>query len=154
MPKYSKAERADALAFFRKHVSPGDTLHCILRNVSRSGMQREIGLVLILADGVTLHPNHSGAVLTGYRTGKRDGIIVGGCGMDMGFHLVYSVSRTLFPDGFGVLSQPLESGERVRPASREEAARMVSEGVIFRGRNQDITGWDDDGGYALKHRWL
>ena|ERR1035437_1828097 len=51
----------------------------------------------------------------------------GGCGMDMGFHLVYNLGRTLFPEGFKV------------------------EG---RGRNGDASGWDKDGGYALKQRWI
>jgi hypothetical protein len=29
----------------------------------------------------------------------RQGIKVGGCGMDMGFHLVYNLGRTMFPKG-------------------------------------------------------
>jgi hypothetical protein len=34
--------------------------------------------------------------------GDRNGIRVGGCGMDMGFHLVYTLSRALFDDGYYV----------------------------------------------------
>lgn len=30
---------------------------------------------------------------------KRDGFRVSGCGMDMGFHLVYCLGQTLFHDG-------------------------------------------------------
>ena len=45
----------------------------------------------------------------------------------MGFEIVYNLGRKLFHDGFKV------------------------EG---RGRNGDMSGHDNDGGYALKHRWL
>ncbi|AFU86493.1 hypothetical protein D869_gp090 [Caulobacter phage CcrRogue] len=54
----------------------------------------------------------------------RQGIKVGGCGMDMGFHLVYSLGRTLWPNG---TKKPHGS------------------------RNGEP---DRDGGYALKHSWL
>ena len=47
--------------------------------------------------------------------------------MDMGFALVYELSRELYPKGFKVA------------------------GV---GRNGDTSGHDKDGGYALKQRWL
>lgn len=147
--KYSKQEQAEALARLREWIKPGDTVRVVLRNVSRSGMSREIGVVLI-KDGVTLHPNHAVACVLGERLGKRDGVIVGGCGMDMGFHLVYSLSRRMFPDGFGV-----ESEGGIRPRSREHAARLVAEGkTSFCGRNGDSSGWDNDGGYALRHEWL
>src|SRR3990167_6282629 len=110
--KYSKQEVLEATQRLRQWIKPGDTVHCILRNVSRSGMQREIGLVLMpkadrtgTAGPGPLHPNYAVACVLGERVGKRDGIVIGGCGMDMGFHLVYSLSRRLFPDGFGVLSE-------------------------------------------------
>jgi hypothetical protein len=57
----------------------------------------------------------------------REGLKVSGCGMDMGFAVVHELGRALFPEGFKV------------------------EGV---GRNGDTSGWDRDGGYALKHRWI
>lgn len=44
-----------------------------------------------------LHPNHAIGVALGLRQAKRgDGLIVGGCGMDMGFHLVYELSAMLY----------------------------------------------------------
>ena len=56
-----------------------------------------------------------------------DALKVGGCGMDMGFESVYVLGRYLFPEGFKV------------------------EGT---GRNGDTSGWDNDGGYALRHEWM
>lgn len=54
----------------------------------------------------------------------RSGIKVHGCGMDMGFHLVYNLGRTIWPNG-----TPKPHGKR----------------------NGDP---DRDGGYALKKVWL
>ncbi len=149
MTKAQKEEQAKAIAQLREWLKPGDTVYTILRNVSRSGMQSEIG-VAIMRDGRMLHPNYSVANAVGYRRGKRDGVIVGGCGMDMGFELVYNLARTLFPDGFGV---PSEGG--IRPTSKEHAAQLVADGKTkFSGRNRDDSGWDNDGGYALKQEWI
>ena len=147
MPKYSKQERADALARLRDWLKPGDTVYTIVENVARSGMSREIRAVLLqpadsgrvrngYAPVVDLHPNHAIATVLGYRQGKRDGCIVGGCGMDMGFHLVYNLSYTLFPDGFDCIGEGCNSndhsnGDRDRTPHRHK-----------------------DGGYALKQRWL
>lgn len=153
----TKAERDKAVAQLREWLKPGDTVYTILRHVSRSGMSREIGCVLI-KDGAHLHPNYSIAKALGERQGKRDGVIVGGCGMDMGFDLVYRLGYRLFPDGFGIEGSKAASNGRAapkkRPATREEAAAMVAAGWTFHGRNGDASGWDSDGGYALQQRWL
>ena len=101
MARSTKSERDEAIARLRDWIKPGDTVYTILRHVSRSGMQREIGIVLLSAEGgrtTDLHPNHAVATALGVRLGKRDGIIVGGCGMDMGFHLVYQMSATIYPE--------------------------------------------------------
>lgn len=88
-----------------------------------------------------IHPNHSIGLVTGYKRAKRgsgDGLIVGGCGMDMGYHLVYALARKLWPDGFdcigpGCPSNDHSNGDRdYTPGHRHHA----------------------DGGYCLKHRWL
>ena len=33
---------------------------------------------------------------------KREGVKVGGAGMDMGFHLVYNLAAVLFDDGYAL----------------------------------------------------
>ena len=37
-----------------------------------------------------------------------------------------------------------------RPQTTQEAAEMVEARAAFYGRNNDRSGWDTDGGYALK----
>lgn len=120
-------EREDAVRELREILNPGDTVYVDLRHVSRSGMSRVI-MPFIIQDN---EPRYLGwkvakALEMPYDR-KKEGVKIGGCGMDMGFALVYDLSRTLFPEGFKV------------------------EG---RGRNGDTSGWDKDGGYALQHRWF
>ena len=156
--KARQAEKQEALEWMRKHLAPGDTLYTILDSVSSSGMSRNIRFVILGCgeDGkpYNFHPNRAAEKILGYRRARRgDGVVVGGCGMDMGFHCVYSISRAMFPDGFGVEGK-LPSGHTIRPKTREMAAKALARGAVFRGRNGDASGWDDDGGYALAHRWL
>lgn len=152
--KLTKAEgqqlqREHARAQLRKILKPGDTVNCILRYCSRSGMMRHISLLKGDED-IT----HYAAQALNEKRADDGGIKCGGCGMDMGFDLVYRLSRTLFPDGFGVRGTTIHGTESCRPESRDDAKQMQEMGVSFRGRNGDTSGWDTDGGYALKHHWL
>lgn len=101
--KYSKKDIAEARETLLNMIKPGETVFTVLRHKSASGMQREIGLVLIRIGAVNcpdyvLHPNYSVSRLLGMRQGKREGIVIGGCGMDMGWHLVSNLSRALYGD--------------------------------------------------------
>ena len=157
MTKQATTERDESITRLREWIKPGDTVYTVLEHVSRSGMQREIRVLLARTadDGriYFIHPNHAIGKALGYRQGKRDGLIVGGCGKDMGFHIVYSLSRVLFPEGFGIEGE-YPNGSKGRPKSPEMAAGAVKAGAKFHGRNGDTSGWDNDGGYALHHEWL
>lgn len=76
------------------------TLHTVLTHVSRSGMRRKIK-VLVSTPGLGI-ANISYAVARAleWKYDDRDGaVIVDGCGMDMGFHLIYSLSSVLYGHG-------------------------------------------------------
>lgn len=88
---------------------PDTTIYTVLEHVSRSGMVRYIKpyvihdgeLVWIGGYVETLLANGRSEFArptTPTRNGGRDGLKVSGCGMDMGFHLVYCLSHTLYPD--------------------------------------------------------
>lgn len=128
MAKYAPQDIKEAEEILRKWLKPGDTVFTVLRHVSSSGMTRRIDLYKFENNEPVYLSGYAAKVL-GDRRHKDGGIVVGGCGMDMGFHLVYSLSRRLFPGGFD-----LPKGKR--------------------GRNGDTSGHDNDGGYALNHRWL
>ncbi len=137
--KYTKAEQSEAREKLLKWLQPGDTVYTVLEHVSRSGMQREIRVIIAKTDDdgqpYHLHPNYAVAALRGDRVGKRNGIVVDGCGKDMGFSIVYNLSATLFPDGFKCI------GKKKRCPSNDHS-------------NGDKRRHHWDGGYALRHQWL
>lgn len=146
------AEKVDTINKLREWIKPGDTVYTVLDSVSRSGMSRQIRVLVpylrteveyapgrwredadgelehaddcaqrvisaaectcYVANGARrqtidfLHPNHSVAIALGMRRAKRgDGLVVGGCGMDMGFHLVYELSHALYGEGYACLGK-------------------------------------------------
>ena len=93
----SKKEQQEARERLRKWIKPGDTIYCILRHVSRSGMTRVIDLVKVSDDGEILRIGYNAAKAVGWPYDReREGVRVSGCGMDMGFHLVYCLAHALF----------------------------------------------------------
>lgn len=155
--KFTKKQIEEWTAELRADLKPGDTLYTVIRGVAPSGMSRHIDVYrLACVDGKVEKWWYSPrvAAICGYTFDeKKECIRISGCGMDMGHHIVYSLSRRLFPDGFGVAGQ-LPMGHEIRPATREAAAKAVEKGATFYGRNRDTSGWDTDGGYALEQRWL
>ena len=147
MSHAQSAVRDEAIATLKEWITPGDTVYTVLRHVSRSGMQREIGIVLLNAESHSsfpadstvrdLHPNYIVAKALGLKLTKNgDGVQVGGCGMDMGFSLVYELSARLWPEGFtctgkGCHSNAHSNGDRDYTPHAHR-----------------------DGGYALQQRWL
>lgn len=113
--KYSKEEVEKARTRLLELLKPGDKVFCILRHVSRSGMMRLISPVIFRAHEVeppsigvlgAIHlDNPVAAVLDWPSKGTGEGIKVTGCGMDMGFHLVYSLSWALFKDGYALKNE-------------------------------------------------
>ena len=81
-------------------LKPDDTVYTVLRHVSRSGMQRRIDLYTF-RDNKPVYLSGYYAIMNG-ETPPRDGYKVGGCGMDMGFHLVYGLSSSLFGNGYAI----------------------------------------------------
>jgi len=105
-----------------EQLEPRDTVYTLLRHVSRSGMSRRISLY-IARDSEMHNLDFLAAQLVG-RKEDGQGIACSGCGMDMGFELVYNLGRCLWPNG------------TPEPHSR---------------RNGEL---DRDGGYALKQSWM
>jgi hypothetical protein len=77
----------------------------LLRSVSKSGMSRQISVFVVDQHrhiwDVTYH---TGSVLgmSVHETNGARSLKVDGCGMDMGFHLVYNLSSVLFNDGYSL----------------------------------------------------
>jgi hypothetical protein len=140
-------------------IRPGDTIYTILRHVSPSGMTRWI-TPIIYQSGDPRYLSYAISETGLYPFDRnRDALKVSGCGMDMGFDLVYNLGRILFPDGFGlpVVTPTWDhmAMQDQRPLTKDIARKLEAAGCVFkRGRNGDTSGWDSDGGYALVQRWL
>jgi len=136
--KAEQAECQEAIEFLRKIVPVGTTVYNVLRHVSSSGMTRHIDCYVMRPNETTgestTYPmwiTHWVAKVIDCRMAKNErGMVVGGCGMDMGFHVVYNLGRVLFPEGFDI------------PAGKW-------------GRNgTKVSEHDTDGGYALTASWM
>ena len=90
--------KTDSHLWLEDHLQPGQTIYTILRSVARSGMSRKISPLLISSNDILDISYHASRVLNWKLTDS--GILVEGCGMDMGFHLVYNLSRVLYNDGY------------------------------------------------------
>lgn len=104
--KTQLAEREEARATLRELVERSQkrrdgspVIYTFLRHVSKSGMSRDITLKIVDGDGTLRDITYTAAIAIGEKPRDNYGrrvIRVHGCGMDMGFHLVYSVSHALY----------------------------------------------------------
>jgi len=77
-------------------------VYSVLRHVSQSGMQRTIAFYLIINNEPRLIDYYIENIAD-YKMNKRtEGLIVRGCGMDMGFSVVYNFSHCVFKDTKGI----------------------------------------------------
>jgi len=88
--------KTEAIKTLLEHIKQGDTIYTILRHRARSGMSRSISL-LHLREGVPWEIDYFAAIAMGNKIDdKNGGIKIGGCGMDMGFELVYRLGHTIW----------------------------------------------------------
>jgi hypothetical protein len=126
------SELEEAKRQLRELLHPGDTIYTMQRHVSRSGMYRAIDLFVMENNQPRRISWTASKLLEGYDR-KHEACKASGCGMDMGFHLVYSLSYALFPGGFDCIGEHCPSNDHI---NREQNTHHT------------------DGGYALRHQWL
>lgn len=125
-----QTEKDEAIKELRRvGVRPGKIVYTLVTHVAKSGMSRRMRL-FVVRKGEVVPITYSVAKAVGF-TLKRNGdneIVVGGCGMDMGFHVVYSLGQVMFP----------------------------KRGKAYRNRNSDVKvgGHEPSGGYLLRQEWL
>lgn len=154
------ADRQEAIDILRKLCPPGTKVYTVLRHVSKSGMTRDLDCY-VMEDGEPRWITGYVCRATGF-TRKGDHARVGGCGMDIGFHLVYELSARLYAGGHGCTGEGCTSNdhsngdrsyvhhglynEHGQPEDREPAPGEKADGCVQH--------WHRDGGYALKQVWL
>lgn len=94
MPRHTKQQQQEAKERLKKWLPKGSTIYTIVRQVSRSGMSRNIQLIYF-QDGQSQpndrHPTYSVAQALNvacHSNGGHDTIRVNGCGADMCWSLV------------------------------------------------------------------
>ena len=139
MARYTKTEIAESMATLRKLLRPGTEVRTILRHVSSSGMSRRISL-LVVHKGEITDITWDAARVLGYPIRGRAGYVqdvgltVGGCGMDMGYHLVNSLSYAVHGHK--------SVGDAVKDNSPAGFPMSKTRPGHFRA------------GYSLRHRWI
>lgn len=67
-----------------------------INTVSRSGMSRTIDFFMAIGAGEMVNINYYISKTCGYSRNKDGAIRVSGCGMDMGFAVIYDLGRVLY----------------------------------------------------------
>lgn len=140
---------AEAVEYLREILPPGSTAYTVLRHVSRSGMSRSIDVYAVGKDGPLWLSPRIAVAIDAIWDDTRESIKVGGCGMDMGFSIVYDLSATLYgyaQDGRSKRMQP-----RV-PLSPRDKRRLAAWRARERKRSPHHA--NTSGGYAISHRWM
>jgi len=135
MAKATKAQMAEAKERLDGLLVPGDTVWTKMVHCSKSGMSRVIDLYVMRDNEPVRISFPAGILLEGYDR-NHEGAKAGGCGMDMGFHLVYNLSYVLWPNGFVCIGKGCPSNDH-------------SNGDTYYDPHPH-----KDGGYALNHRWM
>lgn len=113
MTQSERNERIEQAKIALLDILPaGSTVYTVLTNVSRSGMSRTIKC--LVSPEPSLHgipqikdiSQWASQALDWKLAKDKSGVIVSGCGMDMGFHMVYSLSQFLGYDVNG--GKPVE----------------------------------------------
>jgi hypothetical protein len=99
--KFMELNEKQSKTRLKKLIKRGDNITTLIRNVSTSGMSREI-IVLIARGKEVKNISYDVSQLLDWKRGNNEGVIVSGCGMDMAFHLVYSLGSMLFNDGYAL----------------------------------------------------
>ena len=88
----------------KKAFPKGSTAYTKLVHCSKSGMTRIISVMAIKKNEPYYLNHHISEILSFKKAEKfgEYGLKVGGCGMDMGFHLIYTLSYKLYGDGYAI----------------------------------------------------
>ena len=102
MTKKEKTEKIEAIEYLKKQIKKDDTLYTSVQKVSTSGMYRHIKVIGIENNSPLFLSWHIANALDYPYKDKTNAVGINGCGMDMGFHLIYNLSYKLFNDGYAI----------------------------------------------------
>lgn len=97
-------EKKETIKSLKKAFPKGSTAYTKLIHCSQSGMTRIISVIAIKKNQPYYLNHYISEILSFNKAQKfgEYGLKVGGCGMDMGFHLIYCLSKVLYNDGYAI----------------------------------------------------
>ena len=90
----------------KQAYSPGSTIYTVVKQVSRNGMSRHIAVIDIVM-GEARNISARAADILGWKWMDDGSVRVGGCGMDMGAHLVRKLSERIHGRGDAFIHRSL-----------------------------------------------
>ena len=94
------------MTYLETQLKAGDTIYIVCTHVASSGMSRHLKALIVDNEGKLRNISSEIAEAIDWKTSKiGNAVIVKGCGMDMGSHLVYTLSRKLLKDGYALKTQ-------------------------------------------------
>lgn len=149
MNKAEKQKEVDkAIEYLREYFPAGSTVYSNLLHVSSSGMSRHISVHVIgLRDDKNTpyiyNVSHLVAKVLEYRMTKNsNALVVSGCGMDMGFHITYTLARVLYRDEFKCIGNECNSNDHTNDCDGSWT------------RENNVGRLHSDAGYSLDHKWI
>lgn len=142
------ADQRAAVDALREMLPPGALVRTRLISEARSGMSRTIE-ALATVDGREVSLDNLIAETGAFKIAKNGHIRMDGCGMDMGFALVYSLSSMLYNDG-GICT----GSSGYTPTGRKSKAPRCGSNDHTNGDRVYRKGKRHaDGGYTLHQSW-
>ena len=92
--KQKENAKREALVTLNVILKQNDRVFYRVNKVSKSGMSRRISFYAIL-DNDLLNLNYLFETILDYKSNE-DGVLIRGCGMDMGFHAISTVASIMF----------------------------------------------------------
>ncbi len=95
-------DKKDLERLLKEWFPKGSTAYTTAVHVARSGMSRHIKVFATPKKGVIQNVSGYVADYLDWRYTNKEAVFVSGCGMDMGFHLIYTLSSVLYDDGYAI----------------------------------------------------
>ena len=90
-----REQKENSLNTLKNLIKEGDTVYTSLQSVSSTGMSRRLNVYIAKDNRIINITWHVANVLEYRYNEQKESLVIGGCGMDMGYHLVYSLSGVL-----------------------------------------------------------
>lgn len=146
--EFANLELTETVLFLRDVLKPGSTAFTVLRNVSRSGMERSIDVYALNRDDRLWLSGRVAFVCNDLWDHRRECIKIGGAGMDMGFAIVNDLARNLY--GLGIYGTDDYRPPREVPLRSIDRRRLRK----WTAPIKDQSWGGNSASYCVGHRWL